>query len=167
MGQSKYDWDKLKTQYVTGDYLDQHIFAESIGINYSYLRNISGKMKWEEAKKEYIKERDKLINEKTLEKQAEMEADRNIKHLEAWDDFLRELTKILATYNVTIPNGALTIFALERLANVMEKLQKGQRLCLGLDKENHESGEGSLAELTKAIRESYSQPEVNNNDPMG
>jgi hypothetical protein len=55
MGQSKYDWDKLKTQYVTGDYLDQHIFAESVGINYSYLRNISGKMKWEEAKKEYIK----------------------------------------------------------------------------------------------------------------
>ena len=86
-----------------------------------------------------------------------MEADRNIKHLEAWDDFLRELTIVLATYSVTVPNGVSSIFALERLANVMEKLQKGQRLCLALDKGNYDSGEGSLMELTKAIRKSYSK----------
>ncbi|HEX3047208.1 MAG TPA: hypothetical protein VHY08_20810 [Bacillota bacterium] len=168
MGRAKHDWEKLKMQYVTGDYLDQHIFADSVGINYSYLRNQSCRMKWEEARKAYLAQRDKLIEQKTLEKQAELEADHNIRHLEAWDDFLRELTKVMATYSVTVPNGVLTIFALERLANVMEKLQKGQRLCLGMDKEARESGEGSLAELTQAIRESYTpKTEVNNNDHMG
>jgi hypothetical protein len=29
----KHDWDKLKTQYVTGDYIDQHQFAEEVGID--------------------------------------------------------------------------------------------------------------------------------------
>lgn len=164
----KHDWDKLKIQYVTGDYIDQHQFAEEVGIDYSYLRNRSGKMKWEEAKKQFRAEKAEATKQKTIDKLAELESDKNIQHLEMWDSFANELLSIFSNYTVTIANGNLTIFALERLANIMEKLQKGQRLCLGMDKETKETGEGSLAELTQAIRESSRPPnEVNTNDPMG
>ena len=160
MGKRKHDWNKLKIEYVTGDFMDQRTFAAYTGIDYGYLRNMScatnpknnGKS-WEEEKKEYLEERATEIRSRTLEMQAEKEADRNTQHLMAWDNFLKEVTRILADYTVTIGQAGVSIFALERLANIMDKLQRGQRLALGLDKET-DDGKNSLGDLVRAIKDS-------------
>jgi D-mannonate dehydratase len=153
MGKRKYDWDKLEVEYISGDWLDQHSFADHVGVDYSYLRNISCKRKWEEKKRQYLAQRAEEIQKKTLEKQVKIEADRNAAHLRTWDNFLKNVIEVLEDCKIRMGDGQLTIFTLERLANVMDKLQRGQRLALGLDKE-HTSDVNSLAELVRAIKES-------------
>ncbi|HBE80350.1 MAG TPA: hypothetical protein DDW65_21590 [Firmicutes bacterium] len=153
MGKRKYDWDKLEVEYISGDWMDQHSFSDYIGVDYSYLRNISCKRKWEDKKKQYLAQRAEEIQKKTLDKQVRIEADRNAAHLKTWDNFLKEVIQLLDTCTIKMGDGQLTIFTLERLANVMDKLQRGQRLALGLDKE-HVSDVNSLADLVRAIKES-------------
>lgn len=166
MGKRKWDWDKLEVEYISGDWLDQHSFSDHIGVDYSYLRNISCKRKWEDKKKQFLAQRAEEIQKKTLEKQVKIEADRNAAHLKTWDNFLKNVIEILEECKIRMGDGQLTIFTLERLSNVMDKLQRGQRLALGLDKD-HTSDVSQLADLVRAIKESASVPNQEENSVNG
>ncbi|WP_256972332.1 hypothetical protein [Caldicellulosiruptor bescii] len=52
-------------------------------------------------------------------------------------------------------DGRINIYALEKLALVVERVQKGQRLALGLDEKNSNQPqiEDSIRELIKALHE--------------
>lgn len=52
--------------------------------------------------------------------------------------------------SIHYPNGTVKVAAVERLANIMEKAQKGQRLALDMDKPNRDA-KGLLSEISAAI----------------
>jgi hypothetical protein len=154
---AKYDWDKLKVKYITGNYESLKTFAEQENINYGFLRKKA--CDWQEEKEHARNIKVTKIVTKTIEKVAEREADRNARFLsvsdmalEAIEDYLKfkkykdhvikykyydmegkpkeeELTSV----NLDVPDTR----ALANMINSLEKIQRGQRLALGLDKEDN------------------------------
>jgi hypothetical protein len=80
---SKYDWDKLKAKYVSGNYKSQKEFAEAEKINYDVLRRHAAK--WQDEKSQSNHKKVAKIIDKTVEKIATKEADRNARILSIAD----------------------------------------------------------------------------------
>lgn len=144
MGVAKYNWSKLKRMYLSGDYATLREFAEKHGINYDVLRRHAAQ--WSQEKSQADAKKVTKVVERTIEKAAEIEADRNVQHLETWDKLLGKINKALE-YGIN-PKDLAT------LATALEKLQKGQRLALGLDKAQEDGPDDELKDLVNAIKES-------------
>lgn len=80
---ARYDWDKLKAKYISGDYSSLKEFSEIENINYDVLRRKASK--WQEEKSQSSHKKVTKIIDKTIEKVAEQEADRNAKILSISD----------------------------------------------------------------------------------
>jgi len=125
---SKYNWTKLKRQFLTGNYTTLKSFSIAIGINYNILRDNA--KNWLNEKRQ----KDDKTTAKILEKSIEKEVDRNTRHLNVWDKFLK-LGEHLSFDNIkeAIKNP-YGLDNLEKLAKILERVQRGQRLAEGLDK---------------------------------
>ncbi len=143
-----YDWEGLKREFMLGSYRTLKEFAEAKNISYGLLRN---KAKgWTQEKRQVEKTKCKLIVEKTLQKQIEKASDYNTLHVEIWNEFLHLVWAVLHDdKTIKTKEGKINIHALEKLSNVFEKIQKGQRLALGLDDKKEDHNE----ELLQRIRE--------------
>ena len=143
-----YDWDSLKREFILGSYGTLKEFAEAKNISYGLLRN---KAKgWTQEKKELSKTKNQLIVEKTIQKQIEKASDYNTLHVEFWNRLLELVWEALHDdKTIKTKEGKINIYALEKLALVVEKVQKGQRLALGLD----EKKDGHSEELLQRMRE--------------
>lgn len=154
----KYDWEKLKRKYVTSDYLSLRVFSEKENVPYGLLRqNAVGWNKERRALSEQCS--NKIIN-KIIETQAEKIANYNAKHLDMWDKLSTLLDDELS--------GKLEEWcgldnkhkAVRSLADVIDKLQKGQRLALGMDKDNgNNNNEKKLEDIFSKMQEAFKSDE--------
>ena len=77
----------------------------------------------------------------------------NVNHVRLWDKFLTVIQEAFYDYDsLHTKDGGVKAAQLERLAGVMERAQKGQRLALNMDRETG-NAKGMLAEISEAIRE--------------
>ena len=149
MGRKRIDWQALQIDYNKNDYANLKEFAETHDLNWGTVRNRCAG--WAEQKaclKKHV--RDKAV-EFTIESDVMTAAERNTRHVQLWDAFLNVVHEGLEDYDsIHYPNGTVKVAAVERLANIMEKAQKGQRLALDMDKENKDA-KGLLSEISAAI----------------
>jgi len=145
-----YDWDSLKREFILGSYRTLKEFAEAKNISYGLLRN---KAKgWSQEKKELSKTKNQLIVKKTIQKQIGKASDYNTWHTEIWDEFLHVVwAAIHDDKTIKTKDDKYNVYVLERLANVMEKVQKGQRLALGLDENKEDHSEQLLDRIREIV----------------
>ncbi|WAM33275.1 hypothetical protein [Caldicellulosiruptor morganii] len=143
-----YDWEGLKSEFVLGSYRSLKEFAEAKNISYGLLRN---KAKgWLREKRQVERTKNNLIVEKTIQKHAELACDYNSLHIEYWNRLLELVRQALYDdKTIRTKEGKINVYALEKLADVIEKVQKGQRLALGIDEKKDNNNE----ELLQRIRE--------------
>ena len=132
---AKYDWPKLKTEYITGEFESLKAFAEAKGVPYQTLRNNA--KGWADKKSTREVHKQYKIAEKVTEKQIETEAEINTKHYELWKAFVDKAQALMAT--------AETPGQIKTLAEVIEKAQKGQRLARGMDIDKPPAGDEQKA----------------------
>lgn len=158
---ARHDWVKLKSKYLAGLYKDLKEFATKEKINYQVVRNNS--KGWNEEKLQYNDMKVTKITQRTIDKVVEKEADRNAKHLaiqdlalDAIEEYLknRHFKKHVIKYKYydsegkadheELKNVELEVMDSRAFSNVvasLEKLQKGQRLALNMDKDNNEAND--------------------------
>jgi len=146
-----YDWEGLKREFVLGSYKTLKEFAEAKNISYGLLRN---KAKgWAQEKRQVEKTKTQLIVEKTIQKQIEKASDYNTLHVEFWNRLLELVWEALHDdKTIKTKEGKINIYALEKLALVVEKVQKGQRLALGLDEKKDGHSEEVLQRVSEIVR---------------
>ena len=132
---AKYDWPKLKTEYITGEFESLKAFAEAKGIPYQTLRNNAAGWMTKKSTRE-VQKQDK-IRERVTAKQIETEAEINTKHYELWKAFVDKAQALMVT--------AETPGQIKTLAEVIEKAQKGQRLARGMDIDKPPTGDEQKA----------------------
>ncbi len=150
---AKYDWKQLEKEYILSDYKSVSSFLKDKGIN----QNGSTKNRTKGWKnKKVLKEERKStkIIEKTIEKESEIEADINVRHLKLYDDFLNILEQSFEQPAQYYYLGMPDYDKLKKMIDILEKAQKGQRLAKGLDKENNNNIAQSLAEAIQRAYES-------------
>jgi hypothetical protein len=137
----KYDWVKLKAKYLSGSYTGLKQFADKENINYQVVRNNA--KEWNEKKLQCNDEKVTKIVTKTIEKIAERESDRNAKHLMVWDKILNKIDRLANMDKIEVPTKQGDVIEIDvthkhlaELSSAMDRVQKGQRLAEGLDKED-------------------------------
>lgn len=148
---AKYDWKQLEKEYVLGNYKSVSAFLKDKGIkqNGSTKNRTKG---WKSKKVLKEERKSTKIIEKTIEKESEIEADLNVRHLKLYDDFLNILEQSFKQPTQFYYLGMPDYDKLKKMIDILEKAQKGQRLAKGLDKESNNNVAQSLAE---AIQEAY------------
>lgn len=138
---SSIDWIGLKKDYIIGNYKSLSSFAEKKGLNIN--GNFKKKTKgWTDEKVLKGTEMSTKIINRTIERIIDREVDRNTKHLMVWDKILSKIDKLADKENIEVPtrDGIINIDVnhkhLAELATAMDKVQKGQRLAEGLDKDD-------------------------------
>lgn len=132
---AKYDWPKLKTEYITGEFDGLQGFAKAKSITYSYLRKRAVGWDLEKGTRRELKEN--KVRKKITERQIESEAEINTKHYELWKAFVDKAQALMST--------AETPGQIKTLAEVIEKAQKGQRLARGMDIDKPPTGDEQKA----------------------
>lgn len=132
---AKYDWPKLKTEYITGEFESLKDFAEAKGLPYKTLRNNA--TGWIDKKRAKAGQKQDKVIERTIAKQVETEAEINTKHYELWKAFVDKAQALMVT--------AETPGQIKTLAEVIEKAQKGQRLARGMDIDKPPTGDEQKA----------------------
>lgn len=164
MGNKRKDWEALKNDFMSNNYANLKDFATATGINYGTVRNHCGG--WMEEKVNY---RDRVIDlavSDTLERDVMTVADRNLYHVEMWDKVLDTVGKSFnSDYTLFTMDGTVRVATLERLANVIDKAQRGQRLALGMDKETKEN-KGLFSEFAAAINAVRSGSDSNGSEVL-
>ena len=149
---AKYDWKQLEKEYILSDYKSVSAFLKNkeIPINGSTKKSTKG---WKNKKglKEYQKST-KII-EKVTKKEIEKEVDINTRHLNLYDKFLDILEKSFENPEQFIYVGMPDFDKLKKMVDILEKAQKGQRIAKGLDKENDNNINQSLAEMIQKAYE--------------
>ncbi|AZT89889.1 hypothetical protein ELD05_04005 [Caldicellulosiruptor changbaiensis] len=146
-----YDWEELKREFMIGNYRTLKEFAQEKGVNYGVLRNKA--RDWLKEKQQVNREKNQLIFEKTLQQQVKKAADYNTWHVEIWNEFLRLVwTALHDEKTIKTKEGKYNVYVLERLANIMEKAQKGQRLALGLDENKEDQSEQLLSRIREIVQ---------------
>jgi ribosomal protein S18 len=159
----KVNWVLIRTEYET-DNISQRKLAEKYNVSYPTLRDRAKREEWVKSKE---KTRDKIITktlQKTVTKIATKEADRNARFLsmsdlaaDAIEEFLKQkhYKKHVVKYKYYDYEGKpdreeleaveLDVADTKALSNIVSslgKIQKGQRLALGLDKKDDDKDKG-------------------------
>jgi hypothetical protein len=151
MANIKYNWIELKKEFILSNYNTLKEFAESKEMKYdaTFRKRAVG---WLDEKQ--LKDHTKAtkVIEKTIEKATDREANRNIKHLKLWDGVSDVIEEMLINKKDELTKGDhYNIYALEKLATILEKIQKGQRLAEGLDKDDKDQQKGNLDSLLEVF----------------
>ena len=125
---AKYDWTKLKREYLTGEYKSIAEFLREKGMTRTGFVNkqTSG---WDKERATLQQEKSKKILESVTEKQIEHEIDRNAAHLAAGDLIV---TKLLLTLQGIKPKDKNSAYLLNAAANALATVQKVQQLGDGV-----------------------------------
>ena len=146
------DWDALKTQFLASNHTKLYAFLQEKGINRSgsVSRHTVG---WPADKKAFIARKNTRVLQKTLDRRVAKEVDHNLAHLQQWDDIRSRIDLMLQAPDPSLctADGQLTPGALEKIAGIIDKVQKGQRLALGLDMEKQNKETTQLDKLIASI----------------
>jgi len=138
------NWDKIKNEYITTT-ISTRKLAGKYNVPYSTLRDRSTRERWSEQREVF---RSKVVakaaqkTEKIAEKVADEIASRNQAHIEVWDLLGKRAKNLLESngYTAMTKEGPehvdLDPDGLERLSRAIDKVQRGHRLALGMDKPN-------------------------------
>ena len=149
MGRKRIDWEALRTDYMQHTYANLKAFAEAHDLNWGTVRNRCAG--WAEEKARYKDKVTDLAVERTLEEDVMTTAQRNLYHVEFWDKFLNIVAEAFNNHETLhYGDGSVKVAAVERLSTIMERVQKGQRLALGMDRETKDA-KGLLSEISAAI----------------
>ena len=148
MGRQRIDWESLRIDYMKNNYASLKEFAEHHGMKWGTVRNHCAG--WADEKARYKGKITDLAVAVTQEEDVMTVAQRNLHHVALWDRFAAVVEEAFDSPALRTGDGIIKVAAVERLANIMEKIQKGQRLALGMDKETKEA-KGLLSEISAAI----------------
>lgn len=148
MGRKRIDWESLRVDYMKNNYANLKEFAEHHDMKWGTVRNHCAG--WAEEKARYKDRITDLAVVATQEEDVMTVAQRNLHHVALWDRFATIVEEAFDNSALRTGDGTIKVAAVERLANIMEKVQKGQRLALGMDKETKEA-KGLLSEISAAI----------------
>ena len=137
---AKYDWIKLKREYMKSKCKSVKAFLETAGIPCSG-RTRNSTRGWSTEKRQNEERTSSEIIEKTLAKTVELESNRNLRHLEVYDLALdaceeilrRELRQGVDMFGNKYKSPVIIHSKLARIVEALEKIQKGHRLAEGLD----------------------------------
>ena len=144
------DWAALKVEFMRGPYTSLKEFAAAKNMPLGTVYN--GAVGWAKEKETYHE----LVTERaaiecTLDEDIKSAAEMNIVHVKIWDKFLSMVQEAFEDEgSLRLKDGTIKVVQLERLASVMERAQKGQRLALNMDKETRDT-KGMLTEISEAI----------------
>jgi len=125
------DWDIIKVEYLSQKFSKKQL-CEKYGINLSQLKYRILKYDWDNLKKTSKK---KIVKNIKFESKSQ-EFDYNQAHLKMYEDcakIIRALMNLYLTSNIEPDAGEL-----QKIVAAIEKIQKGQRVSLGLDKDTGE-----------------------------
>ena len=146
------DWDALKTQFLASNHTKIADFLQEKGIKRSgsVSRHTVG---WAAEKKTFIARKNTRVLQKTLDRRVAKEVDHNLAHLQQWDDIRSRIDLMFRDPDPSLctANGQLTPATVEKIAGILEKAQKGQRLALGLDMEKQNKETTQLDKLIASI----------------
>ena len=146
---AKYDWKQLEKEYILSEHKSVSQYIKNKKIPYNGTTKLKTKG-WSEKKR--LKEDQKAteIIERVTEIEIEKEVDINTRHLNLYDRFLDIMEKSFKNPNEINYIGITDYEKLKKMADILEKVQKGQRLAKGLDKETDQS---ALEKLDKLLEE--------------
>lgn len=152
-GMAKYDWKQLEKEYILSNYKSVSSFLKykEIKNNGTTRKNTTG---WKEKKRQKEDKKATEIIQKTTEKEIKKEVDINTRHFELYNKFLDALDSSFNNPKQYMYLGMLDYDKLKKMVEILEKVQKGQRLAKGLDKQTDNNTTQSLAE---AIQKAYEQ----------
>ena len=126
----KIDWESIKKEYLAKK-ITKTDLAKKYGVSLSAIRYNSQKNGWDNISK---KSRKSSVSKRVVKKSIEqMEIDYNEEHLKMYEDcarIIRAITKLYLDSDLEPDAGAL-----QKIVASIEKIQKGQRVSLGLDKD--------------------------------
>lgn len=156
---AKYNWQKLRQKYITGDYSSLRNFTDRENIPYGLLRQkASG---WNKEKRTKNEQKTNIIIDKTIEKQSVSESEINTKHLELYNKaaelierlMVDDISKNVDMFGNVSDTGLVLHTKLKTALQCIEIAQKGQRLALGMDKPKDDSEEAKdrLCAIVEAL----------------
>jgi hypothetical protein len=124
---------KMKLEYVNSDCTYNDI-AKKYGISYESVKKIALKDQWRESRRDL---KEKVISEaenKIATSLSDRRAELSVKHYDTWEKILSIVNDILdhKEEQLQYDSGQYKVGTLERIANILEKIQGGQRLATGL-----------------------------------
>lgn len=135
----QYDWIQLKNEYLTTN-ISIRGLAKKYDIPYSTVNSRSNKEKWAQEKPEI---QSKIMSE-SEQKMINSEIDRKVlvnqRHIELYDLGLEIIQNLLNTYERAMKNpkqrNKINPSHIEKLMTCAERIQRGQRLALNMEKED-------------------------------
>lgn len=151
----KYDWIALEREFTTGKKcasMSLREFARYKGIPLSAY--YAGKTRgWLEKRAEKQRRKSMRIEETLTEKEIDREVALNERHYAVWERFTNVIEQAFSSgdsMTAMCGNDSLSK-ALNRLAAILEKVQKGQRTALGMDKEKPERNETGETDAIESV----------------
>ena len=126
------DWEQIKEEYLSRTSTQKEL-CEKYSISQSQLKYQIKKNGWQRYKKKKSHTQKK---KKAVKINTKKGVDYNNEHLKMYEDcakIIRALTKLYLKSNIEPDAGEL-----QKLVAAIEKIQKGQRVSLGLDKDSNE-----------------------------
>lgn len=143
----KYDWIKLKNEYLTTN-ISLRGLAEKHGIPWNTVNSRSNKEKWASEKGKVQSKIEADTKQKAINKEIERKTLLNEQHISLYNEGLDVVTELLAVYKATAQQrkkrGNVNPFNLEKIFQCIERAQKGQRLALNMDDEKTEEKEPEI-----------------------
>ncbi len=147
----KYDWVMLRRKFITGDYVTVKEFAEMEAIPYAAVRKRSAE--WTEQKRTLAKRKENKIVENVLNKQIATASEINNRHIEIFNKALNAAEQGLSE----CMNGeSLNASKFEKIVDSLQKIQKAQRLALGMDRDGgNQAVEDNVARVFAEMRRAF------------
>lgn len=147
----KYDWDKLYEEWLHGDYVSITEFGKKQGIPLNTIYSYARKYKWVEKKTQYNTRKAQEITTSIIINSKEKAIEYNNKAIKQCDCANDVITKYM---EAVAKSGKFSVFTFEKIITCMERLQKIQRIALGLDKQGvNSAAEDNVASIMSALRE--------------
>lgn len=146
------DWDALKNEFLGSKHTKLADFLSEKGIKRSgsVSRHTAG---WPADKKAFMTRKNTRVLQKTLDRRVDKEVDHNLAHLQQWEDIRSRIKYMLQSPDPSLctANGQPTPATVDKIAGILEKVQKGQRLALGLDAGKQDKETTQLDKLIASI----------------
>ncbi len=146
----KYDWVKLRRRFITGDYATVKEFAEKEKIPYALARKHSAN--WLDEKRTIKRHKENKIIENVLNKQITSASYINERHISVFNKALDMAEHCLEE---CASEDKINLSRFEKIVDSLQKIQKGQRLALGMDKDSVSNQEDRVASLFEQVKEVF------------
>ena len=170
---AKHDWIELEKEFITGKDRSLKKFAERKGFNHKSSNFRKHTQGWLKKKAEFRRQKGTKVIEKIQEEQISEEVALNRRHIDAYSKHLELIEKAMASeegfYAMSgakkgyLPNGEVFYVGgdkmykvLKSTSAVLQRVQEGQRLALGLDKEKSDVNvEQKLADVFDKMGDAF------------